>query len=65
MVIPEDKTLEGFSGRERDAMDYETPRESEFFEDEAEEDENSRLSERIKEWYKKERVSQKIKRIGM
>ena len=43
-------------------MDYET--ESDFFDDEDEKEENGGVAECLKEWSKKEHVSEKIRRIA-
>ena len=43
-------------------MDYEAG--SEFFDDEDEEEQNGDLTKWIKEWIKKERVSEKIRRVA-
>ena len=51
-----------FSETEDDEIDYEA--ESDFFDDEDEEEENRGLAEWLKEWSKKEHVSEKIRRIA-
>ena len=50
------------SNVENDEMDYEAG--SDFFDDEDEEEQNGDLTEWIKEWIKKERVSEKIRRAA-
>ena len=62
IVIPEEESLGAFSETEDDEMDYEA--EDEFIEDEDQEEEDGGLSEWLKEWVKREQVSEKVKRIA-
>ena|SRR6266496_1539546 len=62
ILIPEEESLGVFSETEDDEMDYEA--EDEFFEDEDVEEEDGGLSEWLKEWSKREQVSEKVKRIA-
>ena len=62
IVIPEEESLRAFSETEDDEMDYEA--EDEFIEDEDQEEEDGGLSEWLKEWVKREQVSEKVKRIA-
>jgi len=59
-VIPLEESV--VSDAENDEMDYEAR--NEFFDDEDEEEQNGDLTKWIKEWIKKERVSEKIRRVA-
>ena len=62
IVIPVEESRGVFSETEDDEMDYEV--ESDFFDDEDEEEDTGGLTERLREWFKKEHVSEKIKRVA-
>ena len=62
IVIPVEESLGIFNETEHSEMDYDA--ESDFFEDEDEEEENGDLAEWLKEWSKKEPVSEKIRRVA-
>jgi len=62
IVIPVEESLGIFNETEHNEMDYDA--ESDFFEDEDEEEENGDLAEWLKEWSKKEPVSEKIRRVA-
>ena len=62
IVIPVEECLGIFGETEDDEMDYEV--ESEFFDDEDEEEKNDGLAEWLKEWSRKEHVSEKIRRVA-
>jgi len=63
IMIPEQECLGAFSETEDDEMDYEA--EDEFIEDEDQEEEDGGLSKWLKEWVKREQVSEKVKRIAV
>ena len=60
IVIPVEENMGIVIETEDDEMDYEA--ESDFVDDENEEEENGGLAERLKEWSKKEHVSEKNRR---
>ena len=62
IAIPEEESLVAFSETEDDEMDYGA--EEEFIDDEDQEEEDGSLSEWLKEWVKREQVSEKVKRIA-
>ena len=61
-VIPEEESLGVFSETEDDEMDYAA--EDEFVEDDEEQEQDGGLSEWLKEWCRREQISEKVKRIA-
>jgi len=60
MVIPEEQSAADFEETEDDEMDYE----GEIVEDDDDEEDNGPLDDWLKEWCKREQLSDKIKRIA-